>query len=303
MRVLVTGAGGFIGFHLCQFLKKQGIKVLGTVLHQEEKSDGVKRVELNLLEKEKVEDLISDFKPDFIFHLAGQTLVMPSWENPEQTLKTNIFTTLYILEAVMKIRLNSRVIIFSSASIYNSSIKKIKENSKLFPNSPYALSKIFVDYLSMLYSLKKGVNIIRIRPFFIIGPGKTSDVVSDFSKRIVQIEKGDEKSLKVGNLEAVRDFVNIEDAIKGIWLIGKRGKLGEVYNLCSGIGYKVTEILKILVSLSTKKIKVVEDKNLFRPVDEPFKVGDNSKLKKLGWKPVIPLEKTLKETLEYWRKL
>ncbi len=224
MRALVTGAGGFIGSHLCLYLKKQGADVVGTTLHKEETKDGIKIVELNLLEKEKVEKLIADFKPDVIFHLAGQTLAMPSWEDPEQTFKTNIFTTLYILEAVIKYNLKSRVVIFSSASIYSSSIQKIKEESKFFPNSPYGLSKITVDYLASLYSVGKKVDTVRIRPFYIVGPGKISDVVSDFAKRIIEIEKGQTAEMRVGNLDGVRDFVDIDDAISAIWYITQKGK-------------------------------------------------------------------------------
>lgn len=302
MRILVTGSSGFIGSHLCQFLKKQGAEILGTTLHYEEKKDSIKRVEINLLEKEKIEKLIEDIKPDMIFHLAGQTLAMPSWENPEETFKTNIFTTLYILEAVKKFKLKSRVVIFSSASIYNSSIKKIKEDSPFFPNSPYGLSKITIDYLASLYSVGKKVDTVRIRPFYIVGPGKISDVVSDFAKRIIEVEKDRSGEVRVGNLDGVRDFVDIEDAILAIWYIAQKGKTGEVYNLSSGKGVEVAEVLKIMTSFSKKKIKIVSDPKLFRPIDEDFKIGDNSKLKKLGWRPLVPLETTLKKTLEYWRE-
>ncbi len=301
MRVLVTGAGGFIGLHLCRFLKKQGVEVLGTVLNAKDRNGGIKMIALNLLEKEKLEKLILDFKPDAIFHLAGQTLVIPSWEDPEQTFKTNIFTTLYILEAVVKFKLKSRVVIFSSASIYSSSVNKINEESKFFPNSPYGLSKITVDYLASLYNIGRKVDTVRIRPFYIVGPGKISDVVSDFAKRIIEIEKGHSLEMGVGNLNGVRDFVDIDDAISAIWYIAKKGKTGEVYNLSSGNGVAVAKVLKIMTSLSDKKIKIISDSKLFRPIDEDFKVGDNSKLKELGWKPKVPLVETLEKTLNFWR--
>ena len=301
MKVLVTGSSGFIGSHLCRYLRKQGVEVLGTVRNQEETKDGVKRVVLDLLEKDNVEKVILDFKPDVIFHLAGQTLVMPSWGDPEQTFKTNIFTTLYILETVVKFKLESRVVIFSSAAIYDSSTKKIDENSKLSPNSPYGLSKITVDYLASLYSKGKKVDTVRIRPFFIVGPGKTSDVISDFAKRIIEIENGVATGMKVGNLRGVRDFVDIEDAISAIWLIAQKGNSGEVYNLSSGKGVRIAEVLNMLISLSRKKIKIISDKKLYRPIDEDYKVGNNSKLTKLGWKQKITLIETLEKTLNFWR--
>ncbi|MCL5675819.1 MAG: GDP-mannose 4,6-dehydratase [Patescibacteria group bacterium] len=303
MKVLITGAAGFIGSHLCSYLLKQGVNVVGTWHKREISLTGVKRIKTDLLNKEEVKKIILQEKPDYIFHLAGKTLVMPSWENPQETFLHNIFPILNILDAVQKTQTQTRILVFGSSSEYETNSKSINEYSKLGVNSPYAVSKIIQDYLGLLYFIGKKTDVVRIRPFFIIGSGKTCDVVTDFSQGIINIEKGKQDTLKVGNLKAVRDFLDIDDAVKAIWVIAQRGKSGEVYNLCSGQSVIVGDLLKKLIRLSGKKIKVMVDPKLFRPIDEIRKVGNNQKLKQLGWKPTVSLDKSLKKILDHQRSM
>lgn len=297
MKVLITGAAGFIGSHLCRYLQKQGLNVVGTWHKGEISFPGVKKIKTDLLNKEDVKKLILQEKPDYIFHLAGKTLVMPSWENPQETFLHNVFPVLNILEAVKKTETPARILVFGSSSEYEADRRNIKEDFKLGVNSPYAVSKIIQDYLGLMYFKGNKMDIVRIRPFFIIGPGKTCDVVTDFTQGIINIEKGKQQTLKVGNLKAVRDYLDIEDAVKAIWVIAQKGKSGEVYNLCSGRPVKVNELLKKLIRLADIKIKVTVDPKLFRPIDEFRKVGDNQKLKQLGWKSKVSLQESLKKIL------
>lgn len=301
MKVFITGAAGFIGSHLCRYLQNQGLTVVGTWHNEQISLTGVKKIKTDLLNKEDVRKLISREKPDYIFHLAGKTLVMPSWENPQETFLHNIFPTLNILDAVQKTKTKTRIVIFGSSSEYEADNRNINEDFKLGANSPYAVSKTVQDYLGLLYFKGNKTDVVRIRPFFIIGTGKTADVATDFSQGIVDIEREKQKSLQVGNLKAVRDYLDIDDAVKAVWLIAKKGESGEVYNLCSGQPVKVSDLLKKLIRLSSKKIKVIIDPKLLRPIDEIRKVGDNYKLMQLGWKPTYTLEKSLKKILDYER--
>lgn len=301
MKALVTGASGFIGSHLCSYLQKRGIEVYATMHRKKTEIKGVHFIHANLLDKKEVEDLIKDIAPTYIFHLAAQSLVLPSWQNTEQTLKVNIFSTLYLLEALVKSKVKTRIVIFCSSSEYAATTKKIKEDFPLSPSSPYALSKIATDNLAFLYYKSFNIDIVRIRPFFIIGPGKIHDVVSDFCRNIIVAENTKKPSITVGNLESIRDFIDIDDTLRAIFLIAGKGGSGDVYNVSSGKGIKVKEILQKLIALSHTKISIIKDRNLFRPIDEPIKIGDNSKLKTLGWTHKISIDDSLIKILQFWR--
>lgn len=302
MKSLVTGSTGFIGSHLCSYLQKKGLEVYGTTHKMSGALPGVNFINTNLLIKKQVENLLENIKPTYIFHLAAQSLVLPSWENPSKTFEFNIFSTLFLIESVMKLKLKTKIIVFGSSSEYAPSENKIKENFYLEPSSPYALSKLVQDNLANLYYKAYGIDTIRVRPFFIIGPGKQHDVTADFCQRIVAIEKGKMNHITTGNLNSERDFLDIDDALSAIWLITENGKKGDSYNICSGTGVQVNKVLKKLISYSHKPIKVTVDKKHFRPIDEARKVGDNSKLKSLGWKQKVTLDESLLKTLNYWRK-
>jgi GDP-4-dehydro-6-deoxy-D-mannose reductase len=145
------------------------------------------------------------------------------------------------------------------------------------------------------------MKIIRVRPFNITGPRRTNDVCSDFARRIIEVEKERRKIVEVGNLEPVRDITDIRDAVKALWLLAEKGKHGEAYNLCTGRGYSVREILDKLMSLSSERIEIKQDASKMRPFDDVLQIGDNSKLREIGWKPEIPIEKTLADMMDYWR--
>jgi GDP-4-dehydro-6-deoxy-D-mannose reductase len=157
--------------------------------------------------------------------------------------------------------------------------------------------------LGYLYAKVYGMKVIRVRPFNMTGPRKTGDACSDFTRGLVEIEKGLKRYLEVGNLETVRDFTDGRDAVKALWIIAQKGVAGEAYSLCSGKGYKMKEILNMAISLSgLEKVEVKQVPEKMRPYDDPIYIGDNSKLRELGWEPKISMEKTLHDMLEYWRK-
>ena len=307
-KCLITGCGGFIGSHLAEFLLEMGISVYGIVHENSTNIDHLKDrltiLKCDILDKEGVESNLASINPDLVFHLAAQSLPRYSWHDPERTLKVNILGTLYLLEGIRKMDTNPVIEIACSSAEYGFSGKDkipIKETNELHPSNPYGVSKVAEDMLALLYQQTYNMRVIRVRPFYITGPRKTLDVCSDFARGIVDIEKGRKKLLDVGNLETVREVLDIRDCVKAMWLLAEKGVPGDVYNICSGKGYKIKDILDKLISLSSQHIKVNPAPNLMRPADDPVLIGDNSKLCALGWEPQIPIERTLSDMLDYWR--
>lgn len=316
-KVLITGASGFAGSHLVNHLVKTAThKIFGTYYSEsslsmlDKNKDNIEAIKTDLTKINEVRNLITYTKPDILYHLAAFTSPSDSFTSPNETVVNNIVSELNLLEEIRKNNLqNTKILIISSAEVYGNVKKEdlpINETVSFNPTNPYAVSKIAQDYLGRQYYLSYGLKIIRVRPFNHIGPGQSPNfVVSSFAKKIAEIEKGKHKPvLTVGNLEAKRDFTDVEDMIRAYTLLIEKGELGEVYNIGSGKSYKIQEILDKLLSFSNTKIKVEVDKSLLRPNDNPELVCDYSKIKKLtGWEPTIPIEKTLKSTLDYWRSI
>ena len=308
-RCLITGCGGFIGSYLSELLLEEGKIVYGTVHQHTENLDSLKDritiLECDISDRKRVDDVVSEVKPDWVFHLAAQSLILSSWQDKEKTFKTNILGTLYLLDSIRKAKIDPLIEIVCSSAEYGFNYESeipIKEDEEFKPSSPYGVSKVGQDMLAYLYWRTYGMRIIRVRPFYITGPGKISDACSDFAQGIVEVEKGQTDALSTGNLEAVRDIVDVRDCIKAMWLLMVHGVPGEAYNICSRRGYKMRNILDRLLSLSPSKIKVRQSPERIRILDAPILIGDNSKLCKLGWKPQIPIERTLSDILDYWRK-
>ncbi len=308
-RVLITGCEGFIGSYLAELLAGMGLSVYGIVYSETKNVEHLGgRISIrncNIADTEKVNTILADVKPDYVFHLAAQSLLTDSWRNPEQTFIINLLGTLYLLEGIRKAGLDPVIEIACSSDEYayhNAGESPIKESAELCPSSPYGVSKLAADMLGYIYWRNYGMKIIRIRPFSIIGPRKISDACSDFARGIAEIEAGKKANLSVGNLDAVRDFVDVRDAVEAMWLLAEKGMPGQVYNICSGKGYRIKEILDTLISISSQKIEIQPDPNRMRSSDKPALIGDCSKLSELGWKPRIPIEETLTDILDYWRK-
>lgn len=314
-KVLITGLSGFAGSHLAEYLvKNKDLDVNGTYLSVntlpalEEIKNKVNLIRLDLTNNSKVQSLVSQVKPDLVFHLAALTSPADSFKNPSETVTNNIVAQINLLEAVKNLNLDTRILIVSSAEVYGKVDVKdlpIDEETPFRPSNPYAVSKIAQDFLGLQYFLSHNLKIIRVRPFNHIGPRQSPVfVVSSFAKKIAEIEKGKDSVLHFGNLEAKRDFTDVKDMVYAYFLALEKGEAGDVYNIGSGVSYKISDILERLISFSTAKIRVEKDQKLFRPSDNPELLCDNKKFKKItGWSPKIPIDKTLKETLEYWRNI
>jgi len=312
-KVLITGIAGFAGSHLAEYLLSQKIKVSGIV-----KDDQIanishlqKKIVLHrcdLLNADKVLDVLEKTKPDVVFHLAGFTIPRLSYDAPEDAFRINVFGQINIFEAIRSLKLPTKILVVGSSEEYGivkNPSQPVNEDEPLNPVSPYAVSKIAQDFSALAYFQTYRMPIVRIRPFPHLGPRLDEQLaVSSFAKQIAQIEKGiQERIMKVGNLKAKRDFTDVRDMVYAYFLASLRCQPGEVYNVGSGKSYALLQILEILLSLAKVKIKIEEDQSLFRPIDVPEIICDSKKFQKAtGWRPKIKIEKTLEDTLDYWRK-
>lgn len=307
-KCLITGAEGFIGSHLADFLLEKGFDIYASVYAEikniKHLEDKITIMKCDIKDRDRVEEIISNVKPDYIFHLAAQSLLLPSWQNPKETFDTDILGTFYVLDAIRKAGIDPLIQVACSSAEYGLNYEHelpVTETKEFRPSSPYGISKIGTDMLAYLYHQAYGMKIVRIRPFNITGPRKVLDVCSDFARSIVAIENGQAETLDVGNLDTIRDVTDFRDGIKAIWLLTEKGTQGEVYNICCGKGYRIREILDEFISLSNKPIRIRQVPEKMRLLDDPVQIGDNSKLRALGWKPEIPLRRIVADVLDYWR--
>ena len=314
MRVLITGITGFAGSHLADLcLTKKGIELFGIIRWRSRTENiehiwnKVKLVECDLRDATSTRDAIEEIRPDYIFHLAAQSFVPTSWNAPSESLVTNIVGQLNVFEAVRKIKLGCRIQIACSSEEYGMVYPgevPIKETNPLRPLSPYAVSKVGQDMLAYQYFMSYRTDVVRTRGFNHTGPRRPAIFVcSDFAKQIVDIGRGVRESvIRVGNLDARRDFTDVRDIVRGYWLALEKGKSGEVYNLCSGTSYRIREVLDMLLSLAGVKADVRQEAARMRPSDVPHLEGANEKFRAdTGWQPEIPFEQTLRDLLDFWR--
>jgi GDP-4-dehydro-6-deoxy-D-mannose reductase len=251
--------------------------------------------------------VVKRVNPDQIYHLAALSSVGESFSRPLETIGNNMGGTLNILEVIRKLKKQAKILVVGSSDVYGKVSPReipITEDAPLLPISPYGMSKTACDLLAYQYFKSYGIHVIRARAFNHAGPRqRTGFVIPDFASQIAKIEAGLSRPIiKVGNLSSQRDISDVRDVVRAyISLMGK-GKAGEAYNICSQQAYSIRNVLKMLLSLSKKKIKVKIDEKKNRPAEIPILVGDNSKTRKTtGWKLRIPLKKTLKDTLDFWR--
>jgi GDP-4-dehydro-6-deoxy-D-mannose reductase len=307
MRCLVTGASGFIGGHLVDFLLEEKHEVTGLGRTRTPALDALGPefafVEGNLLDRSFIRNVIETVRPEVVFHLAAQSYPGVSWKRPAETFEVNVLGTIGLFEEILASGLDPKVVVAGSSSEYGPSRddRPINESGVLIPSSPYAVSKLAQDHLCRLYHESRELKVVRCRPFFLIGPRKTGDVSSDFARNVVAIENQQQEDLPVGRLDVVRDFLDVRDGVEAIWLLSRCGKPGDVYNICSGRGYSLQEVLAVYRSLARVEIRERRDPGRIRPIEEIVKVGDPAKLCLLGWTPRRSIRQTLEDILKYWR--
>ncbi|MBP7586503.1 MAG: GDP-mannose 4,6-dehydratase [Thermoanaerobaculia bacterium] len=315
-RVLITGITGFAGSHLAEhFLADHpGVEVFGTYRwrSRRENIEGiegkVRLLECDLSDMTAVRNALETSRPDAIYHLAAQSFVPSSWVSPLQTLTDNISGQTNIFEAVRSLGLDPAIQIACSSEEYGLVLPDevpIKETNPLRPLSPYAVSKVTQDFLAYQYFMSYGIRAIRTRGFNHTGPRRGEVfVTSNFAKQVATIEAGKAPAvIKVGNLDAVRDFTDVRDMVRGYVLATEKGKPGEVYNLASGKAITIRAMLDKLIALAKVEVKVETDPARLRPSDVEVLIGDYSKFHAdTGWEPKIPFDQTLEDLLNYWRQ-
>ena len=294
--MLVTGAGGFVGRHLCiHLLADPSVTLVGTLLEPSPGSscDSARQrfAHLDLREPDAVFRVVDQVRPDQIYHLAAQASVPASYADPWDTIENNVRAELNLLEAVRKVRPDARVLVVGSNEEYGAPLDgglPFTEESPLRPANPYAVSKVTQDLLGLQYYLAYGLPVIRVRPFNHTGPGQSERfVVPAFARQIAMIELGmQEPVIRVGNLEAGRDFTDVRDIVRGYTMLLTRGEPGEVYNLASGRSRSIRGLLDTLASFSMVPVRVAVDSHRFRPVDVPEIYGSTDKIRRAtGWQP------------------
>lgn len=316
MRALITGITGFAGSHLAEYLLAEhpDVEVFGTYRWRsrmdniEHLRSKVKLLEADLRDYHSMFSALERARPDYIFHLAAQSFVPSSWTAPNETLTTNIVGQTNLFEAVRALKLDPTIQIACSSEQYGLVLKDetpIKETNPLRPLSPYAVSKVGQDYLGYQYFQSYGLKVIRTRGFNHTGPRRGQVfVTSNFCSQVAAIELGlQEPVIRVGNIDAIRDFTDVRDMVRAYWLAVTKAKPGEVYNIATGNSIVIREMLNRILELSTVDVKVEVDPERLRPSDVEVLIGDASKFRAdTGWEPRIPFDQTLRDLLAYWRE-
>ena len=309
VRILITGASGFIGRYLTAYLEGQGHEVVGTYLSQEEllvrdvPKKGVRWVHLNMQDPQEIDSVLRESRADAVFHLAAQAYAKKAWSDPLDTFRTNVLGTISLYEALRRTPAREGTLITASAAAYGvAKALPIREDSPLNPTNPYGVSKACQDMLSLQYSLNFDLRIVRARLFGTTGPGKTGDALNDFAQQVARLERaGAPGTLKVGNLSTRRDIADIRDVVRALWLVFEKGRPAEPVNVGAGRSYSIGWIAESLAKLSRVPLKIQSDTALLRPTDEPENRADLSRLTALGYTPGFPIERTIADALEFWR--
>ena len=335
--ILITGSNGFLGSHLIDFLidkdfniygldlpsssfrnlshylggiefypKNKKQKFLGKKIKIECNHENLIFLECDVKNKVLLEKIIEEIKPKLLFHFGAQPYIIPSWEDPVNTIETNVIGTINVFEPIKKYNLKTRVILACSAAEFGTTTnidRPLKESDPLMAIHPYGISKIAAELLARQYYINFGIEVVNLRFFNLTGTKRSNDAASDFVSKIAQIELGlKEPVIEVGNLNPYRDILDVVDAIGAIWLIAMKGTPGETYHICTNQKVQIRELLDIAMSFSQKKIKVVKNvPHKLRRTDEDIIIGDNTKItSELGWKPSKSIKETLKEMFDYW---
>ncbi len=297
--VLVTGAGGFVGQHLMrEWELGEGDYAVDMSLDFEA-PDGVRKVRWQI--PSSAPHKLGTVK--YIIHLAAISSVARSFKEKEAVININLNGTISILDYIKEKSPDARLLFISSAGVYGSNEGIITEEDALHPINPYAESKAAAERAVLREFEKSGIDVVIARPFTHFGPGQSPGfALPSFCRRIIKAIDTDENSIRVGNVESIRDYLYVTDVVRAYKHILKSGKSGEVYNVCTGTGISVRDMVEILIEISGADLSLDIDRELFRPADIDFQMGDPSKLKSLhGWHPSVSRRTGLEKLYDFWK--
>ncbi len=308
MNFLITGSGGFVGRHLVKRVKKKfpEAKILGLYRSSlKQKVDNVVYKKVDLTDFRALFKIFNFFVPDYIIHLAAESSVNYSWKNPANSLENNLNIYLNFLEALRKLKLYPKILSVGSSEVYGKVSKKdlpISENLNLNPLNPYAVFRVAQENISRVYNNSFDFNIIMTRSFNHFGQGQ--DHRFFIPNLIRQILDPEINNIKLGNLEIVRDYIYIQDVVDAYINLLFQGEKNNIYNVSTGKGYKLSQIIEIIEEITEVKKPTLTDPNLIRPSDNPIIIGDNSKIiRETGWTPKISLRGGLGRILKDHKKI
>src|SRR4030042_108904 len=316
-KYLITGYSGFVGKHFLEYLETlhSPVSVLGVdIVPPDFGLDRLHHVQcdfekMDLLDREGIEKIILQFQPNYILHLASYSSVAFSWQNPVNSFQNNTNIFLHVLEGVHSINSKVRILSVGSSEEYGDLVGDnalFHEEDALHPVSPYAVARVSQEMLSKVYAKGYGLDIVMTRSFNHIGPGqKEIFVVASFAKRLVEMKKEGAMSPKLmtGDISLIRDFVDVRDVVRAYDGLLKKGRKGEIYNICRGVGYSLKELVQQMASILDMEVLTETDERLIRPNDNKVIIGSNEKIKRdIGWAPEIPLQRSLEDVIDFWNQ-
>lgn len=301
MKYLITGSNGFVGRYFIEYLKNNENEavIYGADISENSLNPDITYIQIDLNDRFAVYRMLEKIKPDYIIHLAAMSSVAQSWQDPAKCFLHNTSVFLNIADGVRELDIKCRILSVGSSEEYGIYDEPMKENFVLHPKSPYSVARLSQEYLSKLYVDYFNLDIVMTRSFNHIGPRQNLKfVIPSFVHQLVKISKGKQKDIKVGNIDVVRDFLDVRDVVNAYYKILKNGKTREVYNVCSGKGVRLRDIIEMVSAKLNITPKIIVDNNRLRANEIMSVIGDNSKLKtEIGWEPKYDLQTTLKEMI------
>ena len=310
---LITGITGMVGSHFANIYEKDGYKVIGVARNSAASRNAALQdsrvIRCDILERDSLMSIFSKMQPDVVIHMAAQAFNGASWESEYTTHSTNITGTLNVLHCTKKLFDNGKkiklLLACSSAEYGNISPEEcpLSENNLLKPHSPYGVSKVAVEMLGLQYFANYGIEIFLPRMFIHVGTGHPpATAIQNFARQIALVKKGliKDNTIRVGNLDSARDFIDVRDGVRAMKLLIEKGRPGIPINICIGKAYKISDVLDILIEISGIKVNIVQDNKLLRAGDEPLLLGDNNLISELGFVPKYTLYETLTAVFNDW---
>jgi GDP-4-dehydro-6-deoxy-D-mannose reductase len=304
LKALITGASGFVGSAMTKYLLAKNIEVLG-ISRSKSYLNNIETKEFccDILQREKLEKIVNEYKPDYIIHLASPAFIPNSISSPSHTYNTIFLGTLNVLESIRNNTVNAKMLYVSSADVYGSHEGVLFETDSYNPINPYSSAKACSEMLCRQYVNNYGMDIVIARPFNHTGPGQSSDFVcSNFAYQIATLK--DSRKLYTGNIDVKRDFLDIDDVVDAYFKLLLYGAHGQIYNVCSGQAISIRKIIEILFkNAGVCDYEIEVDPQKVRENDISLRIGSNARIcKDVGWAPTVEMEETLYKLYLYWKE-